>query len=1424
MSQAVDRNLLLGLLAWQMNLIPREAFLAAMRVWVADKTRSLGEILLAQGALGEAERSLLEIAVEKQMNGRPAAADESLAALRDATTLHMDLQELADPDVRATLARSSPKRPTLVAETLPPTGEPAAEQAGRFRLLREVARGGLGKIHLALDEELRREVALKEIQSRFAEDQALRRRFVLEAEITGRLEHPGVVPVYGMGAYPDGRPYYAMRFIKGESLREAIENFHAADREPGRDPGERALSLRKLLGRFVGVCNAMEYAHSRGVLHRDLKPDNIMLGDFGETLVVDWGLAKPIDNGTPRAAGSEEPLDVPAAADAVQTQVGQAVGTPAYMSPEQGQGRHSALTPASDVYSLGATLYALLTGRPAFSSARADDVLALVQAGDFPAPRQMNPSVPPALAAVCVKAMARLPENRYASARELADEIEAWLADEPVRAWPEPWSARAGRWLRRHRSVVAGGTTAAAAVIVSLATLALVLTGYNQRLNFERDRAEENFKLARESVDRYLVQVSEDPRLRRQGLEPLRRELLETARKFYEELTKQQGSDPRLRGEQARAYFRLANITAEIGTQEQGAEYLVKAIDILHKLTAADPTNIDYQDLYVKAHNNLGLAQTRMGKFDEAAESYRVAIQRGEELVAAHGEEATYHSNLAATHAKLGMLYQSTTRPDLAESELQQAAAVFEQLVREIPHETWYRSELALARQNLGLIYLDSGRTPEAEEAFDMAIALLRDCVKDLPDDLDLQANLSLCLTNRGALYWKIGRLTEAEAMVRESIASREPLLKLHPDVTRNQSELALALGNLGMILNSTDRLGPAEESLLRSVELFTQVVEKNPQAHTTRDQLAKGLQNLAIVYGRLGLTDASRATQDELLALRERLASEHPQVTAYQFALAQVLMNKGLEETSAQQFGEADKSLARSLGIASELTRGQSPPLEHVELMGQLRQRIGALRLQTRRLGEAAESLAAALKIQELLARNHADRPQFRYQLSQTRLTRARLFETRQELDLAETEYHAAADLLDALVREFPTLAEYRGTLGVTRGGLAQMYLRDERSLEAESEITLLLDMYRELQGKNPKSTTLTNELAAAQHNLGLMYLSMQRPAEATASFQAAIDTRTPLIADHPEVPMYKFFWSQDQAMIGWLHFEAGRRAESRKHFDQARAALVDILRQGNASPEVRAMLGQVQHNRGLLFLRQDRLDEAAEAFREAAELRQAVSQSQPENVDFAVACAWSCQNLGLVLNRQKEHDQALAWLAKGKDLLESLSAGAQASLAVKEPLRATYATSGKVLGDLGRLAESLDQWNKALDFDPTSGVPELRLGRAETLFRLGKYADALAEARRVKGPLATNGEDLLSRIRAFLDCRTVVLKDEKLPDDERADFARQFDDLAIEYLEFAAKNDYQQDAIFIEQLKTDKAFDPLREKEEFKALVEAK
>ena len=385
------------------------------------------------------------------------------------------------------------------------------EASERFRVLSLLARGGIGQVMRAVDTELNREVAVKEIQPALAEIDDVRERFLREAEITGRLEHPGVVPVYGKGKDSDEQPYYAMRLVRGESFHQAIEDYHArAHNRPRFD----SIEFQKLLRRFLSVCETIAYAHSRGVIHRDIKPQNILLGPFGETLVVDWGLAKVTYLPEPlptqpefEPTASDEPgdaivddLESPSTSTAnwsfeLTQSVGALIGTPAFMSPEQARGESQSIGPASDVYSLGATLHTLLTGRKRFADSDVNNTLRQVIAGDFARPREWNRSIPRSLEAICLKALALKPEDRYASASALAGDIEHWLADEPISAARESIAARLARWGRRNRNVAVGG-------LVGLLLITAISTVAAFRINGERLRADgERLRADGERID-----------------------------------------------------------------------------------------------------------------------------------------------------------------------------------------------------------------------------------------------------------------------------------------------------------------------------------------------------------------------------------------------------------------------------------------------------------------------------------------------------------------------------------------------------------------------------------------------------------------------------------------------------------------------------------------------------------------------------------------------------------------------------------------------------------------------------------------------------------------------------------------------------------------------------------------------------------
>ena len=299
---------------------------------------------------------------------------------------------------------------------------------GRFRILRPLGQGAFSVVHLAVDTELNRVVALKELRQEYALNPDSNARLMFEAEVTGGLEHPGVIPVYGTGRHADGRAYFTMRLVRGEDMSQAIGRVFSLE-----DSSLRESRRRRLLERFVDVCYTIDYAHGRGVIHRDLSPRNILLGQFGETVVIDWGLAKRIGPTPSRELASSEPGSIwPASMRSlVGTRHGEAIGTPCYLSPEQAAGRPERHGPVSDVYSLGAVLYEILTGKAPFEGS-SELVFKQAQMGEFDAPRQIREDIDPSLEAICLKAMALEPEGRHQRAIDLGDDVVHWMEIEEV--------------------------------------------------------------------------------------------------------------------------------------------------------------------------------------------------------------------------------------------------------------------------------------------------------------------------------------------------------------------------------------------------------------------------------------------------------------------------------------------------------------------------------------------------------------------------------------------------------------------------------------------------------------------------------------------------------------------------------------------------------------------------------------------------------------------------------------------------------------------------------------------------------------------------------------------------------------------------------------------------------------------------------
>ncbi|MES2792529.1 MAG: serine/threonine-protein kinase [Planctomycetota bacterium] len=443
----------------------------ALRRWTPYGGLSLGEYLRQEGVLSEellARIESEEVQYLKSLNlNQPDHQAWSSVARRTAGLL-----ETVDPTGRIAKAFGLSQIPKAVV------GDETRTFRTKFRLIRKLGQGGLGTVWLAVDTSLNRYVAVKEITVRCDPASATVARFRREAEITGRLDHPSIVPVHILGENElDGRVFYVMRFLGNETLADAIREYHETRELEMASP----LAFHRLLTAFASVCQAIAYAHSNKVIHRDLKPQNVALDNFGQVIVLDWGLAKTLGMEDPYAYlqdsdGSviSDNLDV--------TLAGQIVGTPMYMAPEQASGRVDEIDERTDVYGLGAILFSILTGfaphelsqESLAPGSKMSDLLDLIVDQPTTRPRKLNPHVSVSLEAICLKAMAKERCARYSSAAALSEDFQRWLANEPISAIQDPLSKRFQRWIQKHRRL-----SQSLALCATLVFAGLVSWGFN---------------------------------------------------------------------------------------------------------------------------------------------------------------------------------------------------------------------------------------------------------------------------------------------------------------------------------------------------------------------------------------------------------------------------------------------------------------------------------------------------------------------------------------------------------------------------------------------------------------------------------------------------------------------------------------------------------------------------------------------------------------------------------------------------------------------------------------------------------------------------------------------------------------------------------------------------------------------------------
>jgi tetratricopeptide (TPR) repeat protein/tRNA A-37 threonylcarbamoyl transferase component Bud32 len=766
-----DRNLLFGVLALQADLIDNDGFAEACAAWATRKETPLADLLVQRGWLTPTDRIDVEKILERKLKKHRGDARAGLAEVAG-DDIKQSLADVADPDVRRSLAGlTTPPAPGHVL--LSTTGY-VPESRDRYTLSRLHATGGIGRVWLARDASLGRDVALKELRPEQAGQPVVWARFLKEAQVTGQLEHPGIVPIYELGQRQDDQaPFYTMRFVRGRTLAEATAAYHQRWARGEAGP----LELRELLTAFVGVCNAVAYAHSRGVLHRDLKPQNVVLGDYGEVMVLDWGLAKLMNRPDEETA----PLELPGDGQADATQQGQVLGTPAYMAPEQADGRLDLLGPASDVYGLGAILYEIITGQPPFHGTDTPAVLRQVVHEAPARPRSLAKGTPPVLEAVCLRALAKAPNERYGTAKELAGDVQRWLADEPVSVYRDPVTVRLSRWARKHRTAVAIGAAFLQTAVVVLAVTVILIARSRAQVEHERAQVERQRRRA-EAVNTFLVKdllAQASPDANPAGERLTVRELLDKAAEAVA-TSPSMRENPEVEG----------SVRSAIGSTYFGLGLYQRAREELEQAVACQDRAQDVpaaERIFTK--NRLCWVSYKLGSFDEKMPR-QVLAQARAELGPDH-EETVYAADTLATIA-LGNGKGKAGRGE--PFDLLRDNLATQRRVLGPEHPLTVRAALNLAD---GLMSNQHGDIPQN---LDEALAIMlssRDAAQSTlgpndPEGLYFEDTL-------GFLYARKGQPAEARAVL---APLQERFLKVfgpdHIDVALYYENLALAEDGLG--------------------------------------------------------------------------------------------------------------------------------------------------------------------------------------------------------------------------------------------------------------------------------------------------------------------------------------------------------------------------------------------------------------------------------------------------------------------------------------------------------------------------------------------------------------------------------------------------------------------------------------------------
>ena len=787
-----------------------------------------------------------------------------------------------------------------------------------YDLLGELGRGGMGVVYKARHRKLKRIVALKMILSGLHASDEDMRRFRLEAESVAKLQHPNIVQIYEVSEH-DGRPYIALEFADGGSLEQKI----AGKPQDAQESAELVVSL----------ASAMQLAHENDIIHRDLKPANILLTSEGIPRITDFGLAKRMDD------------------DSKQTRSGALLGTPSYMAPEQAGGKSDSLGPPTDIYALGAVLYHMLTGRPPFQAASPLDTVILVLSEEPVAPRKLNPVLAVDLETICLKCLEKDIHRRYSTAAELGQDLNRFLAGEPIQARPVTMVERSWKWAKRRPAVAGMISVSATAILVLLVggawynsqlekSLIVAKTARqdeaDQRIIAEdakeiaearRVEAMHNLRKARRVVDTALTGISEIIQYY-PGVQRVREGLLKEVAKEYEEFASQQSDDFGIQLECGTAYLRLGEIRQTLGETELAEMAYQNADSIFEKMKTkfTDHPELDVMD--ATANIKLaGLWETR-GELVQARQLLEETSTELGTLRMRYPDRVDVAQIVGIAMFNLSGLHLSEGNYRIAQESAVSALTFYENALNKKPDNERLQLGLANTLNVLGTIELDSGDLQGAFTRFDTGHAILGRLLKQSPDRPDyLQSQATLAIL-KGIAMRRLGN-SQGELMAyEEALAAYRALGKALPDVPQFNEDTALTLTDMGQLYIQDMQLEKATVVLNEAYDTFKELALEHGEILRYVEEFAATGEALSRTHFYQGDHDRAIELITEANELFRKLSDAAPNIVQYRYRYALGLLlaaDIGSSAVTTDEYMERASVAVKILENLVELSDGLS-------------------------------------------------------------------------------------------------------------------------------------------------------------------------------------------------------------------------------------------------------------------------------------------------------------------------------------------------------------------------------------------------------------------------------------------------------------------------------------------------------------------